>query len=181
MRMAKTPVRQPGDGLVKRGGPNPLELVRRDGENNGRTLARTLLDPVSRHASLSSVYADQVFGGDVQASITETANLLGDELDKAVGGDLTMATRILASQAVSLDAMFTELARRASVNMAEYPQAMERYMRLAFKAQSASRSTLEALARLHQPREQTVRHVHVNGGGQAVIADQFHHHAGGKV
>ena len=94
---------------------------------------------------------------------------------------MTMATRILASQATSLDAMFTELARRASVNMAEYPQAMERYMRLAFKAQSASRSTLEALARLHQPREQTVRHVHVNDGGQAVIADQFHHHDAGGI
>ena len=32
----------------------------------------------------------------------------------------------------------------------------------------------------HRPREQTVRHVHVNEGGQAVIADQFHHHAGGS-
>ncbi len=32
----------------------------------------------------------------------------------------------------------------------------------------------------HQPREQTVRHVHVNEGGQAVIADQFHNHTGGK-
>lgn len=30
-----------------------------------------------------------------------------------------------------------------------------------------------------QPGEQTVRHVHVNQGGQAVIADQFHHHTGG--
>ena len=64
--MAKTPVRQPGDGLVKRGGPNPLELVKRDGESNGRTLARTLLDPVARHASLSSVYGDMVFGGNVR-------------------------------------------------------------------------------------------------------------------
>ena len=42
-----------------------------------------------------------------------------------------------------------------------------------------SRPAPEALANLHQPREQTVRHVHVNEGGQAVIADQFHHHAGG--
>lgn len=42
-----------------------------------------------------------------------------------------------------------------------------------------SRATLEALAKLHQPREQTVRHVHVNEGGQAVIANQVHHHAGG--
>ena len=25
-----------------------------------------------------------------------------------------------------------------------------------------------------------LRHVHVNEGGQAVIADQFHHHSGGK-
>ena len=48
------------------------------------------------------------------------------------------------------------------------------------KAQSNSRATLEALAKLHQPREQTVRHVHVNEGGQAIVADQFHHHAGGS-
>lgn len=171
----------PGDGLVAKGNPNTLELKRRDGESAGKTLARTLIDPLARHASLSSVYAYQVFGGDEQPSITETAALLGDELDKTVGGDLTMVTRILASQAISLDAMFTELARRSSVNMGQHLDAMERYMRLALKAQSASRSTLEALARLHQPREQTVRHVHVNGGGQAVIADQFHHHAGGKV
>jgi hypothetical protein len=53
-------------------------------------------------------------------------------------------------------------------------------MRLALKAQANSRATIEALAKLHQPREQTVRHVHVNEGGQAVIADQFHHHAGGQ-
>jgi len=57
--------------------------------------------------------------------------------------------------------------------MGEYPEAAERYMRLALKAQSACRTTLEALARLHQPREQTVKHVHVNDGGQAVVADQI--------
>ena len=48
------------------------------------------------------------------------------------------------------------------------------------KAQSQSRATIEALAKLHQPREQTVRHVHVNEGGQAVIAEEFHHHTGGQ-
>ena len=51
-------------------------------------------------------------------------------------------------------------------------------MRLALKAQSACRSTLEALARLHQPREQIVKHVHVNQGGQAVVADHFHNQPG---
>ena len=33
---------------------------------------------------------------------------------------------------------------------------------------------------MSEPREQTVRHMHVNEGGQAVIADQFHNHMGGK-
>jgi hypothetical protein len=54
-------------------------------------------------------------------------------------------------------------------------------MRLALKAQAASRATLEALVRLHQPREQTVKHVHVNEGGQAVVADPFHNQAGVSV
>ncbi len=74
--------------------------------------------------------------------------------------------------------MFTELARRATVNFGDYPLAAERYARLAFKAQANCRASLEALTKLHQPREQTVRHVHVNEGGQAVIADEIHHHGG---
>lgn len=65
------------------------------------------------------------------------------------------------------------------MNMGEYLGPTETYARIAMKAQAQSRATLEALAKLHQPREQTVRHVHVNEGGQAVIADQFHHHTGG--
>jgi hypothetical protein len=51
---------------------------------------------------------------------------------------------------------------------------------LALKAQANCRATLEALARLHQPREQIVKHVHVNQGAQAVVADRFHHHDGGR-
>ena len=44
--------------------------------------------------------------------------------------------------------------------------------------QANCRATLEALGKLHQPREQIVKHVHVNQGGQAVVADQFHQHQG---
>jgi hypothetical protein len=70
------------------------------------------------------------------------------------------------------------MARRAAINRGEYIAATETYSRIALKAQAGSRATVEALAKLHQPREQTVRHVHVNEGGQAVIADQFHNHTG---
>jgi hypothetical protein len=63
---------------------------------------------------------------------------------------------------------------------AGYLAAFEIYMRLALKAQAQSRATLEALAKFHQPREQTVRHVHVNEGGQAIVTDEFHQHTGGS-
>ena len=92
-----------------------------------------------------------------------------------------MASRMLASQAVALDSMFAELARRAALNMGDHMDASERYGRLALRAQTNCRTTLEALAKLHQPREQTVRHVHVNEGAQAVVADNFHNHTGGKA
>ena len=113
-------------------------------------------------------------------------NMLDFALDlKARGeaiaaGDLTLASQLLVSQAITLDAIFTDLARRAGINAHEYLDASERYMRLALKAQAGSRATLAELIKVHQPREQTVRHVHVNEGGQAVIADQFHHHTGGQ-
>jgi hypothetical protein len=146
----------------------------------GRTIARVALNPLARHAALAGGLASQFFGDGQRPNITQTVVALGEEVGRASSGDLTLASRILASQAVSLDALFTEMARRSGLNMGEYPDAMERYMPLALKAQANCRATLEALARLHQPREQTVKHVHVNQGAQAVVADQFHHHTGAR-
>lgn len=58
--------------------------------------------------------------------------------------------------------------------------AWKAYLRLGLKAQAQCRSTIEALDRLTTGHVQTVKHDHVNEGGQAVIADQFHNHAGGS-
>jgi len=65
-----------------------------------------------------------------------------------------------------------------ALNMGDYLGATETYARIAMKARTGSRQAIETLAKLHQPREQTVRHVHVNEGGQAVIAGEFHTHTG---
>lgn len=93
---------------------------------------------------------------------------------------MALASELLTAQALTLDAMFTELARRSVLNMGDYINASEIYARLALKAQANSRAAIEALVRLHQPREQIVKHVHVNQGGQAVVSDQFHHHSGAE-
>lgn len=143
-------------------------------------MARITLDPQTRHASLAMSFGSQMFGDRLKPDIAESSAVLGEDIQRAMKGDLSLASRIYTSQAISLDSLFTEMARRSGNNMGQYPDAADRYMRLALKAQAACRSTLEALARLHQPREQTVKHVHVSEGGQAVVADQFHHHTGGE-
>lgn len=177
--MAKNTKADPDDGLMAPGETGKLEVEKRTDEKIGRTLARVTLAPQTRNANLAMAFGSQMFGDRHKPDIVESSAVLAEQMDRAVKGDLSFASRVFTAQAISLDTLFTEMARRSGNNMGKYPDAADRYMRLALKAQAACRSTLQALAKVHQPREQTVRHVHVNEGGQAVIADQFHHHAGG--
>ena len=151
---------------------NQLALTRRDDEPVERTLARVTLDPKTRHAGLAMAFASQAFSDKHQPGIMDSTAVMEEEFQRTDGGDLRLANRILTAQAMSLDAIFTEMARRSASNLGQYPDAADRYLRLALKAQANCRTTLESLAKLHQPREQTVRHVHMNEGGQAIVADQ---------
>lgn len=159
----------------------PLEMLGSDSEpSDGKVFARIVIDPLARHAQLAASFGIRALFGDSKPNLLDSVEVMCEETAKAANGDMGGASLMLAAQAFSLDALFTEMARRSGANMGEFPDAMERYMRLALKAQSNCRATLEALAKLHQPREQTVRHVHVNEGGQAVVADHFHQHTGGQ-
>jgi len=135
-------------------------------------LAEVALDPAAHALSVAEPFNRGSFG---KRGATETFTVLVDQLKGAKDGDLSHYRAMLAGQAISLDSIFTELSRRAALNMGEYLGATETYMRLALKAQAQSRATIEALERLANGREQTVRHVHVdNRGGQAVIAENVH-------
>ena len=154
-----------------------------DDDKQRDQLAKDMLEPSARHGELALRFTEAILNGTPDEQMPHIGSFyveLHRAAKKAESGDLSIASRLLVAQAISLDGIFTEMARRASYNMREFPQAMEIFMRLALKAQAGSRATLAELAKLHQPREQTVRHVHVNEGGQAVIADQFHHHTGGQ-
>jgi len=157
-----------------------LKVPKKDDETEALAMARAIIEPDFRHAMTISQVLTAVLGDSEQApGLSDFADVAKDIASAAEKGDLAFASRMLASQAVTLDTIFVEMARRMAINMREYLGATETFGRIAMKAQAQSRATLEALAKLHQPREQTVRHVHVNEGGQAVIADQFHNHTGG--
>lgn len=162
-------------------GRKPIVLDANEGESETDSMTRAMVGPYLRHGIVAKGLADKMTGklpGDPQ--LDDYGRAIKAKAGLACKGDTTMTSELLTAQALSLDALFTELARRATMNLGDYPTAAERYARLAFKAQANCRTSLEALAKLHQPREQTVRHVHVNEGGQAVIADEFHHHTGGS-
>lgn len=164
----------------KKNASDTLEVERVEGEESLKTVARLGLRPGVRHAQVAGAAASYHFGEKNSPTIMDNTEALTEILKSAKDGDKMLSSQVLAAQAITLDALFTELAMRSKQNMGQYYDAAERYMRLALKAQTNCRATLEALAKLHQPREQTVKHVHVNGGGQAVVADQFHQHKGGQ-
>lgn len=160
---------------------NALSVIAAKNEDANLATARTILNPDFRHAvAVSQILKTQFGDMDGAPGFGDYAKAVQARGDAAKKGELGFASRGLAAQAMTLDTVFTEMVRRMALNMGEHLAATEIYARIALKAQAQSRATLEALAKLHQPREQTVRHVHVGNGGQAVVADEFHHHPGGS-
>jgi hypothetical protein len=64
-------------------------------------------------------------------------------------GDLSHVDAMLTAQAVTLNAMFVDLARRA--HLSKRLDYEDHYLKLAFRAQSQCRTTAEALAELKNP------------------------------
>lgn len=143
------------------------------GMTEGQAIAEMRFNPLVRNAvAANAMAAATVKFNNGPVSSLDASAVLKDMADKVAAGNLRHVSDSLFSQSVLMDTTATELMRRAWLNVSEYPDAFQRYMNLALKAQAQSRTSLEALARLHQPREQIVRHVHVNEGGQAIVADQ---------
>ena len=85
--------------------------------------------------------------------------------DEAVAGELDRYERMLASQALTLDCMFHHLAERAGRQ--QTLPAMETLLRMALKAQSQSRATVEALAAIKNPMPY-IRQANIAQGHQQV-------------
>jgi len=175
MAKAKKPA-----GAANANADNVLEVKGKDDAERNEKIANLALTPGVRHAAIASGFATGLIGGAHELPMPARVRVVGETMAKGLAGDKAMASQLLAAQAVVLDTMFTELAHRAASNLGRHMDAADRYAKLALKAQANCRATLEALAKLHQPREQIVKHVHVNEGGQAIVADQFHQHTGGK-
>lgn len=142
-----------------------LEVKAAPGDDKKAVLAKTALRPSVRAAITAQAYSKQ-FG---ELALGALVDELSAQSVAASNGDLRRAEAMLVAQAHTLEAIFHELVRRAGLNMGEYLNAAETYMRLALKAQSQCRATLETLAAIKNPAPVTfVRQANVAHGPQQV-------------
>ena len=142
-----------------------LEIIGRPGTTEDRLIADLVAEGEATNAStaLRFVHADHG-----ELSLTDMVKALHAHGEAVNRGDLSAAERMLNSQAVALNAIFGELARRAALNMGTYLGAAESYMRLALKAQSQSRATVETLAAIKNPPVVFARQANIAHGPQQV-------------
>jgi hypothetical protein len=125
-------------------------------------LAETVVKPENNSAF---VITDYPITGDA-VGVTELADCIQAATAKIKAGDMSEAEAMLFSQAKALEAIFTSLTRRASKQglMCHY----QMYLTLALKAQSQSRSTLQALTELKFPRQVIMKQTNVANGAQQI-------------
>lgn len=102
--------------------------------------------------SLNGANITAIYNPLSQIDTTDILTSLCKKTRKIKEGSTKDLESLLVSQAVSLDAIFTKLSLRAYSNFGEYLNAGETYLRLALKAQSQCRATIETLAEIKNPR-----------------------------
>ena len=127
--------------------------------------AKTLIRPsVQAAATIYEYESCKNQGRDINAFISE----LSEQVNAVKSGDLNRAEAMLIAQSHTLDEIFNNLARRAHRNMGEHMGAAETYLRLALKAQSQCRATLETLAQIKNPPIVYARQANIANGPQQV-------------
>ena len=145
--------------------PRALCILQKPAESPADALAHTVTRPTVQAATTLMNY-NKDFG---EIAINTLVNDLETECKLANNGDLARAEMILMAQAQTLDSVFNNLARRASLNIGEYVNAADIYLRLALRAQAQCRATIETLAMIKNPQPVAfVRQANIAHGSQQV-------------
>lgn len=114
-------------------------------ESEARAIARTAICP-----SLQSALTIRDYGKSIgELELMSLVDELRLQIGQAIDGNLERAEAMLTAQAHTLDAIFSNLARRAM--QAEYLSSFDTYLKLGLRAQSQCRATWESLAVIKNP------------------------------
>ena len=125
--------------------PNQVAASGKIGKDQAGAIARTVVRPTVQAAftlrECGGLYRNVELSGLLKA--------LTEQTHASSAGDLKRAEAMLTAQAHTLDGIFNHLARCA-VN-AEYLDTLDRYLKLALRAQSQCRAAWETLATIKNP------------------------------
>lgn len=156
--------------LLKAGRKNPKGLMLmppRGMKDEAMAYAADVIDGTTDNAMTVWSWGKQTRTNDLH--ITHCVVALQDEVAKVQSGDLSQVDAMLFGQAKALSAVFHTCMAKASANLGQHLGATETYMRLALKAQSQCRTTLETLVETKQPRSVAfVRQANIANGHQQV-------------
>jgi hypothetical protein len=129
--------------------PSNTVKVNAEPADRARLTAQLAVAPSIQATSTIKRWSHVVGDLDVNCLIAE----LRQQAETASNGNLKRQEATLAIQVHTLDTIFNELARRSWANVdGGYVEAGERYMRLALKAQSQCRTTIETLYEMKNPK-----------------------------
>ncbi len=141
-------------------------MKQRPQEADDTTVAREAQDPTLRAAMVGFAHDPINAAGPVD--VNEYRNQIRHQAELVKSGDLSRPEEILSAQAGTLDMLFNILADRALRNITNgYQGAGETYLRMAMKAQSQCRTTIEAIGELKYPKSPTfIRQQNIAGQQQ---------------
>ena len=144
--------------------PNPLEVVKQPSETDERAMARTVLRPTVNNAATIKEIASRDFGA---VGLTGLVDELSAQCSAVSRGEMGRPEALLTTQAQTLDALFNHLTRLAYRNWDNLNVA-ERLLRLAFKAQTQSRATVETVGNIKNPPTFIAQQANIAHGPQQV-------------
>lgn len=142
---------------------NQLTIERYPDETDAVATAKAAINPAIRGACTIAEFNANGFDC---LELDAMAKVLKEQVQAVNKGDLTQAEGLLISQALSLDAIFHSLAKKAIHQ--EYVKQYETFFRLALKAQSQCTRTLEVLSAIKNPPVVYAKQANITSGPQQV-------------
>lgn len=152
-----------------------------DAEEVADQLAKIGITPSANAAAVVYEYCT-AFGSQKPQALADNLKTAVEQV--VLKDNMTRPESMLMSQAESLQAIFVNLARRAKNQ--EYIKNIDRFLKLAFKAQSQCRATLETLAMMKNPpivyaKQANIAHGHQQVNNNQVIAASPTHAEKNKI
>jgi hypothetical protein len=145
---------------------NTLKINQSKDKTDERIMAEVAMQPLASHVITANLFTEGTVG---KVDLTESFQVMEDEIKKVQNGDLSTLEATLTAQVITLDKIFIEMARRAAGNMGQYRDTVAVYMKLALKAQSQCRTTIQALAEIKNPQPvNIVKQANIANGPQQI-------------